>query len=80
MVYYNQDKGRDIRKEIRVMKELNQFYKENIEIIRELEDRLFDFSEQRDEECGKQSMDKDYVNKAWSALYELRIKLGDVSE
>ena len=79
MVYYNQDKGRGIRKEIRVMKELNQFYKENIEIIRELEDRLFDFSEQRDKECGKQSMDKDYVNKAWSALYELRIKLGDVS-
>ena len=62
------------------MKDLNQFYKENIEIIRELEDRLFDFSEQRDKECGKQSMDKEYVNKAWSALYVLRIKLGDVSE
>lgn len=80
MVYYNQDKGRDIRKEIKSMKDLNKFYKENIEIIRELEDRLFDFSELRDKECGKQSMDKEYVNKAWSLLYELRIKLGDVSE
>lgn len=62
------------------MKELNQFYKENIEVIRELEDRLFDFSEQRDKECGEQSINKEYVNKAWSALYELRIKLGDVTE
>ena len=62
------------------MKDLKQFYKENIETIRELEDRLFVFSEQRDKECGKQSMKKEYLNKAWSALYELRFKLGDVTE
>lgn len=62
------------------MKDLKQFYMENMDTIRELEDRLFVFSEQRDKECGKQSMNKEYLNKAWSALYELRIKLGDVTE
>lgn len=60
------------------MKDLNQFYLENIEIINKLEDDIFKLTLDMDKECGKQSSVHNKLNKAWSALYEIRESVGDV--
>ena len=51
------------------MKSMKQFYKENLETIKELEDRLFDLTTKMEKECGKQDFNEK-LNQAWSLLYE----------
>lgn len=51
------------------MKSRQQFYKENFETIKGLEDRLFDLSTKMEKECGKQDFNEK-LNHAWSLLYE----------
>lgn len=51
------------------MKSREQFYKENLETIRELEDKVYDLTEKMKKECGKQSF-TEKLNLAWSYLYE----------
>lgn len=52
------------------MKPRKAFYMENIEVIKELEDRLFDLAQKMEEECGKQDF-KESLNLSWSLLYEI---------
>lgn len=51
------------------MKPRKTFYTENIEEIKELEDRIFDLTVKMENECGKQDY-KERLNLAWSLLYE----------
>lgn len=51
------------------MKSRQQFYKENLETIKGLEDRLFDLTTKMEKECGKQDFNEK-LNQAWSLLYE----------
>jgi hypothetical protein len=51
------------------MKPRKAFYIENLETIKELEDRVFDLTLKMKKECGKQDF-KEKLNQAWSLLYE----------
>lgn len=51
------------------MKPRKEFYMENIETIKELEDNLFDLTTKMENECGKQDLNEK-LNQAWSRLYE----------
>ena len=51
------------------MKPRKAFYMDNIETIKELEDKLFDLTTKMENECGEQSF-KEKLNQAWSLLYE----------
>lgn len=51
------------------MKTRKAFYMENLEDIKELEDKLFDLTTKMEKECGKQCF-KEKLNQAWSLLYE----------
>lgn len=51
------------------MKHRKVFYTENLETIKELEDKLFDLTMKMEKECGKQDF-KEKLNQAWSLLYE----------
>lgn len=51
------------------MKTRKAFYMENLEDIKELEDKLFDLTTKMEKECGKQDF-KEKLNHAWSLLYE----------
>lgn len=53
------------------MKTRKAFYMENLETIKELEDKLFDLTMKMEKECGKQDFNEE-LNEAWSLLYELR--------
>lgn len=52
------------------MKSREQFYMENLETIKELEDKVFDLTTKMEHECGKQDFNEK-LNKAWSLLYEV---------
>ena len=52
------------------MKTRKEFYKENLETINELEDKVFDLTTKMELECGKQDF-KEKLNQAWSLLYEV---------
>lgn len=52
------------------MKPRKAFYMENLEIIKELEDRVFDLTSKMEHECGKQGFNEK-LNQAWSLLYEV---------
>lgn len=52
------------------MKPIKAFYMDNLEIIKELEDRVYDLTVKMENECGKQDFDEK-LNQAWSLLYEL---------
>lgn len=51
------------------MKSRKAFYMENIETIKELEDKLFDLTTKMEKECDKQDFNEK-LNQAWSLLYE----------
>lgn len=51
------------------MKPRKAFYMENLETIKELEDKVFDLITKMEQECGKQHFDEN-LNQAWSLLYE----------
>lgn len=51
------------------MKTRKAFYTDNIETIKELEDKLFDLTTKMENECGKQFFNEK-LNQAWSLLYE----------
>lgn len=51
------------------MKTRKAFYFDNIETIKELEDKLFDLTTKMEKECGKQDFNEK-LNQAWSLLYE----------
>lgn len=52
------------------MKPRKAFYMDNIETIKELEDKLFDLTTKMENECGKQYFNEK-LNHAWSLLYEV---------
>lgn len=52
------------------MKPRKAFYMENIETIKELEDKVFDLTVKMQQECGKQDFNEK-LNQAWSLLYEV---------
>lgn len=52
------------------MKSREQFYTENLETIKQLEDNVFDLTTKMEHECGKQDFNEK-LNKAWSLLYEV---------
>jgi hypothetical protein len=52
------------------MKPRKAFYMDNIETIKELEDKLFDLTTKMEKECGKQDFNEK-LNQAWSLLYEV---------
>lgn len=52
------------------MKSRKAFYTENLEIIKELEDKVFDLTTKMEHECGKQDFNEK-LNQAWSLLYEV---------
>lgn len=60
------------------MKDLKQFYIENMDTIRDLEDTLFDLSLCMGDECGEQSHIHEDINIAWNAIYNIRKITGDV--
>lgn len=60
------------------MKDLKQFYIENMDSIRELEDTLFELTLRMDDECGKRSYIHEDINIAWDAIYNIRKITGDV--
>lgn len=51
------------------MKPRKAFYMENLETIKELEDRVYDLTVKMEKECGHQPVDEK-LNLAWYALYE----------
>lgn len=51
------------------MKTRKAFYMENIEAIKELEDKVYDLTVKMEKECGKQDFNEK-LNRAWSLLYE----------
>lgn len=52
------------------MKPRKAFYMENLEIIKDLEDRVYDLTVKMERECGKQDFNEK-LNQAWSLLYEV---------
>lgn len=52
------------------MKTRKEFYMENLEIIKELEDKIFDLTSKMEHECGKQDFNEK-LNQSWSLLYEV---------
>ena len=52
------------------MKTRKEFYMENLESIKELEDKVFDLTSKMELECGKQYFNEK-LNQAWSLLYEV---------
>lgn len=52
------------------MKPRKAFYTENLETIKELEDKVFDLTTKMEHECGKQDFNEK-LNQAWSLLYEV---------
>lgn len=52
------------------MKSIKAFYQENLETIKDLEDKVYDLTAKMEKECGKQDF-KEKLNQAWSLLYEL---------
>lgn len=52
------------------MKSRKAFYKDNIETINELEDKLFDLTMKMEKECGKQDFNEK-LNQGWYLLYEV---------
>lgn len=52
------------------MKSRKAFYMENLEIIKDLEDRVYDLTVKMERECGKQDFNEK-LNQAWSLLYEV---------
>ena len=52
------------------MKSREAFYMDNLETIKELEDKVFDLTIKMDNECGKQYFNEK-LNQAWSLLYEV---------
>ena len=52
------------------MKTRKEFYMENLETIKELEDKVFDLTTKMKLECGKQDFNEK-LNQAWSLLYEV---------
>ena len=52
------------------MKSRKAFYMDNLEIIKDLEDRVYDLTAKMDCECGKQNFNEK-LNQAWSLLYEV---------
>lgn len=52
------------------MKSRKAFYMDNIETIKELEDKLFDLTNIMEKECGRQDFNEK-LNQAWSLLYEV---------
>lgn len=52
------------------MKPIKAFYMDNIETIKELEDKVYDLTVKMQQECGKQDF-KEKLNQAWSLLYEV---------
>lgn len=52
------------------MKSKKEFYIENLEIIKDLEDRVYDLTVKMERECGKQGFNEK-LNQAWSLLYEI---------
>lgn len=52
------------------MKPRKEFYRENLETIKEFEDKLYDLTLKMEKECGKQDFNEK-LNQAWSVLYEL---------
>ena len=52
------------------MKSKKAFYIENLEIIKDLEDRVYDLTVKMERECGKQDFNEK-LNQAWSLLYEV---------
>lgn len=51
------------------MKPRKAFYQENLDTIKELEDRVYDLTVKMENECGHQAVDEK-LNLAWYALYE----------
>lgn len=51
------------------MKTREQFYNENLETIKELEDKVYDLTVKMEKECGHQEINEK-LNLAWYALYE----------
>lgn len=60
------------------MKDLKQFYLDNMETIRELEDSLFDLSLRMEDEFGGHLPLHEYISEAWNAIYNVRKIAGDV--
>lgn len=52
------------------MKSKKAFYIENLETIKDLEDRVYDLTVKMERECGKQYFNEK-LNQAWSLLYEV---------
>lgn len=52
------------------MKSRKSFYMDNLEIIKDLEDRVYDLTVKMERECGKQDFNEN-LNQAWSLLYEV---------
>lgn len=52
------------------MKSRKAFYRDNLESIKELEDKVFDLTVKMEQECGKQDF-REKLNQAWSLLYEV---------
>ena len=55
------------------MKPRKAFYMENLEVIKELEDKVFDLTIKMEHECGKQDFNEK-LNQAWSLLYNVCIE------
>lgn len=55
------------------MKPRKAFYMDNIETIKELEDKIFDLTMKMEKECGKQDFNEK-LNQAWSLLYEVCVE------
>lgn len=55
------------------MKPIKAFYMENLEIIKDLEDRVYDLTVKMERECGKRDFNEK-LNQAWSLLYEVWIE------
>lgn len=64
------NKGTKKVKEERNMKPRKAFYMNNLETIKELEDKVFDLTMKMERECGKQDFNEK-LNQAWSLLYEV---------
>lgn len=52
------------------MKSKKAFYIENLETIKDLEDRVYDLTVKMERECGKKYFNEK-LNQAWSLLYEV---------
>lgn len=52
------------------MKPIKAFYQDNLGIIKELEDRVYDLTVKMENECGKQGFNEK-LNQAWLLLYEV---------